>query len=190
MIDFLQKKADALHRSGVNDVIIDPGFGFAKTMEQNYEMMQHLDVFSVLNMPLLVGVSRKSMIYNLLGTLKSARVEKFIAGDVRKRWQLAQRMAELFDSYMTCRQEMLEQWKISHPDRDWQKQLWEDLSRDRTDSFAALCRRFLSLESFKPGNRRYFFFAVAALPAVHLDCILKLAETTEVHFFMFNPCLF
>ncbi len=68
VIDFLQKKADALHRSGVNDVIIDPGFGFAKTMEQNYEMMQHLDVFSVLNMPLLVGVSRKSMIYNLLGT--------------------------------------------------------------------------------------------------------------------------
>ena len=52
----------------MNDVIIDPGFGFAKTMEQNYEMMQHLDVFSVLNMPLLVGVSRKSMIYNLLGT--------------------------------------------------------------------------------------------------------------------------
>ena len=127
-------------------------------------------------------------IHALLGTLKSERVDRFVSGDVRKRWQLAGRMAELFDSYMTCRQEMLEDWQIAHPDRDWQKQLWEDLSRDRTDSFAALCRRFLSVRTFKPGNRRYFCFAVSTLPAVHLDCILKLAQTTEVHFFMFNPC--
>lgn len=51
---------------GVHDVIIDPGFGFAKTLEQNYELFAHLSDFAVFNRPLLVGVSRKSMIYNLL----------------------------------------------------------------------------------------------------------------------------
>lgn len=51
---------------GVHDVIIDPGFGFAKTLEQNYELFAHLSDFAVFDKPLLVGVSRKSMIYNLL----------------------------------------------------------------------------------------------------------------------------
>ncbi|MBR4620701.1 MAG: dihydropteroate synthase [Salinivirgaceae bacterium] len=50
---------------GVHDVIIDPGFGFAKTLEQNYELFAHLSEFSVFNRPLLVGISRKSMIYKL-----------------------------------------------------------------------------------------------------------------------------
>ena len=51
---------------GVHDVIIDPGFGFAKTLEQNYELFAHLSDFAVFDKPLLVGISRKSMIYNLL----------------------------------------------------------------------------------------------------------------------------
>lgn len=50
---------------GVHDVIIDPGFGFAKTLEQNYELFAHLSEFSVFNRPVLVGISRKSMIYKL-----------------------------------------------------------------------------------------------------------------------------
>ena len=50
---------------GVHDVIIDPGFGFAKTLEQNYELFAHLSKFSVFDRPLLVGISRKSMIYKL-----------------------------------------------------------------------------------------------------------------------------
>lgn len=50
---------------GVHDVIIDPGFGFAKTLEQNYELFAHLAEFSVFNRPVLVGISRKSMIYKL-----------------------------------------------------------------------------------------------------------------------------
>ncbi|MBP5668526.1 MAG: dihydropteroate synthase [Salinivirgaceae bacterium] len=50
---------------GVHDVIIDPGFGFAKTLEQNYELFAHLSEFSVFDRPLLVGISRKSMIYKL-----------------------------------------------------------------------------------------------------------------------------
>ena len=52
---------------GVNDIIADPGFGFGKTLEHNYDMLQHLECFHELGMPLLVGVSRKSMIYRMLG---------------------------------------------------------------------------------------------------------------------------
>lgn len=52
---------------GVHDVIIDPGFGFAKTLEQNYELFAHLPEFSAFNRPVLVGISRKSMIYKLFG---------------------------------------------------------------------------------------------------------------------------
>ena len=59
----------ALARSfGINDLIVDPGFGFAKTVEQNYEILQKLELFSILELPLLVGISRKSMIYKPLQT--------------------------------------------------------------------------------------------------------------------------
>jgi dihydropteroate synthase len=51
---------------GINDIIIDPGFGFAKTLEQNFEILQKLELFDVLELPLLVGISRKSMIYKTL----------------------------------------------------------------------------------------------------------------------------
>lgn len=62
-----------LHELGVCDVIIDPGFGFGKTLEQNYQLMKDLDKLLVLDLPLLVGVSRKSMIYKLLdGTPSTA----------------------------------------------------------------------------------------------------------------------
>lgn len=67
VVRFLSEKLDTLYRLGAKDVIIDPGFGFAKTLEQNYELMRHLDAFAVFDEPLLVGISRKSMIYKLLG---------------------------------------------------------------------------------------------------------------------------
>lgn len=57
-----------LTKAGVKDVIIDPGFGFGKTLEHNYELLNRLDSFKVFQLPLLVGVSRKSMIYKLLGS--------------------------------------------------------------------------------------------------------------------------
>ncbi|RKW10911.1 MAG: dihydropteroate synthase, partial [Capnocytophaga sp.] len=52
----------------INDLIIDPGFGFSKTLSQNYELMQQLSLFRALECPILVGISRKSMLYKLLGT--------------------------------------------------------------------------------------------------------------------------
>ena len=51
---------------GINDLIVDPGFGFAKTLEQNYEILQKMELFQMLELPLLAGVSRKSMIYKTL----------------------------------------------------------------------------------------------------------------------------
>lgn len=53
---------------GIRDFIIDPGFGFSKTLEQNYEVLKNLSLFKTLNAPILVGMSRKSMLYKLLQT--------------------------------------------------------------------------------------------------------------------------
>ena len=64
----LGERVELLHEMGVADVILDPGFGFGKTMEQNYEMMARLGEFRLLDCPILAGVSRKSMVYRLLGT--------------------------------------------------------------------------------------------------------------------------
>ena len=63
----LAKKVWQLHRLGVKDVIVDPGFGFGKSVEQNYEMLASLGVFRELEAPLLAGLSRKSMITRLVG---------------------------------------------------------------------------------------------------------------------------
>lgn len=61
----LRVKLSRLRAMGVADVVVDPGFGFAKTMEQNYTLMRELEMFGLLDCPVLVGVSRKSMIYRL-----------------------------------------------------------------------------------------------------------------------------
>lgn len=65
---YFSEKVSTLNRLGVNDIIIDPGFGFSKTVEQNYELLASLKGFSIFDLPLLVGVSRKSMIYKFLGS--------------------------------------------------------------------------------------------------------------------------
>lgn len=63
----LSERINRLTLAGVNDIIIDPGFGFAKSMEQNYELLKNLEQLHELGYPLLVGISRKSMIYKALG---------------------------------------------------------------------------------------------------------------------------
>jgi dihydropteroate synthase len=62
----LSEKVSRLRLLGVNDIILDPGFGFGKTLEQNYELMRRLDEFELFEMPLLVGISRKRMVYSVL----------------------------------------------------------------------------------------------------------------------------
>ena len=64
----LAKKQEKLEKLGLTDLIIDPGFGFGKTLEDNYKLMKGLDHFKNLGLPILVGVSRKSMVYKLLDT--------------------------------------------------------------------------------------------------------------------------
>lgn len=65
---YFARKAQQLRDLGVKDIILDPGFGFGKTVEHNYELLAHLEEFRIFELPLLAGVSRKSMIYRLLGT--------------------------------------------------------------------------------------------------------------------------
>lgn len=67
VLDFMIKKISELRKAGITDVIIDPGFGFGKTIAHNFELLNNLSVFRMLNSPLLLGVSRKSTIYKTLG---------------------------------------------------------------------------------------------------------------------------
>ena len=64
---YFAQKVQQLRDLGMKDIILDPGFGFGKTVEHNYELLAHLEEFRIFELPLLVGVSRKSMIYRLLG---------------------------------------------------------------------------------------------------------------------------
>ncbi|RFC53468.1 dihydropteroate synthase [Brumimicrobium aurantiacum] len=64
----LSKDIEKLRELGVKDIIVDPGFGFAKTVEQNYELFREMNLLKVLNCPILIGISRKSMIYKLLNS--------------------------------------------------------------------------------------------------------------------------
>ena len=68
MLYYFAERIARLESLGVNDIIIDPGFGFSKTLDDNYRLMNRLDEFARIGLPLLVGISRKSMIYKLLGS--------------------------------------------------------------------------------------------------------------------------
>lgn len=67
VLDFFIQKIEQCHAAGIQDIIIDPGFGFGKTMPHNFELLKNLKAFSILNKPLLLGVSRKSTISKTLG---------------------------------------------------------------------------------------------------------------------------
>jgi dihydropteroate synthase len=65
---FFSEKISILHRLGINDIILDVGFGFGKTLEHNYQLLQNLDLFTCFDIPILAGISRKSMLYKILDT--------------------------------------------------------------------------------------------------------------------------
>ena len=67
VLHFFEERLDRLHRMGVKDVVLDPGFGFGKTLEDNYTILREMEVLKVLHAPVLVGMSRKSMLYKPLG---------------------------------------------------------------------------------------------------------------------------
>ena len=66
ILDYFIKRIDACYKANIKDVIIDPGFGFAKTIEQNFQLLQQLSIFKQLDAPLLCGLSRKSTVYKTL----------------------------------------------------------------------------------------------------------------------------
>ena len=66
ILEFLVEKIDNLKSNGIKDIIIDPGFGFGKTIDHNYSILSNLDSFKILNLPILVGISHKYMIYKKL----------------------------------------------------------------------------------------------------------------------------
>ncbi len=67
ILKWFSRKIEYLHSKGVRDIILDPGFGFGKTIRQNFEMLKRLGDFAVAGLPLLIGISRKSMIWKTLG---------------------------------------------------------------------------------------------------------------------------
>jgi dihydropteroate synthase len=67
VLDFFIAKLEDLRQAGIHDVIVDPGFGFGKTIAHNFQLLRHLSVFKILNRPILLGLSRKSTIYKTLG---------------------------------------------------------------------------------------------------------------------------
>jgi dihydropteroate synthase len=67
VMDYFIQRLETCRAAGIHDVIIDPGFGFAKTIQQNFDLLRRLEVFDILNVPLLAGISRKSTIYKTLG---------------------------------------------------------------------------------------------------------------------------
>jgi dihydropteroate synthase len=67
MTTYFHQKINALHALGVKDIIVDPGFGFAKSREQNFALLHNLDYLKILEKPILAGLSRKSMIWKNLG---------------------------------------------------------------------------------------------------------------------------
>jgi dihydropteroate synthase len=66
ILTYFSDKINKARNLGINDLIIDPGFGFAKTTDQNYEILSNLELLKVLELPILAGISRKSMIYKTL----------------------------------------------------------------------------------------------------------------------------
>lgn len=66
VVEFLRERITRLYELGVKDIIADPGFGFAKTRDHNFQLLQKLDYFKILEIPILVGLSRKSMVYKTL----------------------------------------------------------------------------------------------------------------------------
>jgi dihydropteroate synthase len=79
IMQYFSQRVNDLRALGAKDIILDPGFGFGKNLEQNYALMHHLDDFSEFGLPLLAGVSRKSMIHQLLGVTPAESLTGTIA---------------------------------------------------------------------------------------------------------------
>lgn len=96
--DFFNAKISELHSKGIENIILDPGFGFAKTTEQNYLLLSRMDELKALGYPLLAGISRKSMIYKVLGTTPG----QALAGTTALHWECLMRGADILRVHDTA----------------------------------------------------------------------------------------
>jgi dihydropteroate synthase len=81
VLDFFIDKIEECRKAGINDIIIDPGFGFGKTVQHNFQLLKSLNVFSILQKPILAGLSRKSFIYKTAGTNAEGALNSTIAAN-------------------------------------------------------------------------------------------------------------
>ncbi len=93
VLSYFRAKIAACRVAGIEELILDPGFGFAKSVEQNYELLKSLDRVADLGCPLLVGLSRKSMIYRVLGGEREPK--DALAGSIALNWEAIQRGANI-----------------------------------------------------------------------------------------------
>jgi dihydropteroate synthase len=93
VLGFLQQRMDVCHQAGIapSQLIVDPGFGFGKSLEHNYQMLAELEIFHQLKVPILAGMSRKSM----LGTLLERDIEQRLAGNIAVATIAAQNGAQI-----------------------------------------------------------------------------------------------
>lgn len=91
VLDFLIEKVTFLRKQGLVDIIVDPGFGFGKTLTQNYELLNRLHVFKMLEAPILAGISRKSMIYKLL----ESTPQNALTGTIALNWVALEQGAKI-----------------------------------------------------------------------------------------------
>ena len=114
ILSFFGMQIEQLKIQGVNDIIIDPGFGFGKTLEQNYFLLNNLAVFQQLGFPVLVGISRKSMIYKLLETTP----DKALTGTIVLNTIALEQGAQILRVHDA--KEAIETIKISQKLKEWQ----------------------------------------------------------------------
>lgn len=82
VLSFMQHRLDLLHQSGASDVILDPGFGLGKSVDENYTLLRDMSVLKFLHCPILVGLSRKSMLYKVLGIEPGAALNATTAAHI------------------------------------------------------------------------------------------------------------
>ena len=110
-LDYFIQKVGMLREMGLRDILVDPGFGFGKQLSDNYQLLSHLDVFKILELPILVGISRKSMVYKLLDTTP----EHALPGTAALHFAALDRGAQVLRAHdVRAAVEVVRLWKYMH----------------------------------------------------------------------------
>lgn len=115
ILRFFADKIAECRALGLKDIIVDPGFGFGKTLEQNFELLSRLNCLDVLGLPILAGISRKSMVYKPLNTTP----DKALNGTSALHWEALGQGAKILRAHDTLEaQEVIRLFSLVHPDTE------------------------------------------------------------------------